>query len=161
MKHLGSLYGARLLAVQADCWATTRAAQEIFGLAPGFDCFIVNRVTKFDGDSSVLLQAITSRAGKWVEALGNAAEEVHDAIDATSVRIGRQSAIGEGDPLTTWHDDMSDSDIASYVLTGGPGSSDTKVVVIVAPDIVAERLIRKLSKSRRVGRRRPSSPRTR
>lgn len=39
----------------------------------------------------------------WVQVAGNGAEALHDAIDRASVALGRQRAIADGSPMTSWH----------------------------------------------------------
>jgi hypothetical protein len=82
----------------------------------------------------------------WVETFGPRCEYLHDRIDAASVSMGRQERVGDGCPMTAWHDDLSDiEDIVSYILTGGQGSAETKIVVVIGPehsaDNIAERIV--------------------
>lgn len=149
IKDLIGVYGARLLCFQGESWTASDLAAEIVKIPSGFDCFIVNRATVFDGENSVLIETIAVRAGKWIEVFGEAAEEIHDAIDAASVRTGRQRKVGDGDPMTTWEDNSSDAEIASYLWTGGQGESDTKVVVIIGLPPFAENMRRALLEHRR------------
>jgi hypothetical protein len=144
IRSLGSTYGALLLCVQADEWDASNLIEEVLSLDPGFDCFIVNRSNEFSGTNRRLMEAIVSRAGEWIEVFGYAAEAIHDAIDAASVRIGRQSAIGEGDPMTAWDDTLSDPEIASYVWAGGQGHGSSKVVIVVGLAAFAANVTRAL-----------------
>jgi hypothetical protein len=39
----------------------------------------------------------------WIQVAGCGSEELHDQIDRASVSVGRQQAIGDGSPMTSWH----------------------------------------------------------
>lgn len=96
-----------------------------------FDCFVVSRRVDGSLSNKELFEAIARRAD-WVEVFGLDAENIHDAIDRASVEAGRQRRIGEGTPMTAWHEDLSDDQaIASYILTGGQGVAEHKVVVVI------------------------------
>jgi hypothetical protein len=109
----------------------TDAAEEIMQLPPGFDCFVVNYGTLPSEPDNALVAAIARQVGGWVEVFGWQSEVIHDAIDAASVRLGRQAAAGDGDPMTTWQEEARHSEIASYIWTGGQGESARKVAVIL------------------------------
>jgi hypothetical protein len=145
-KHLANIYGSSLLAICGDHWAADNVVQDLKEIAPGFDCFIVNRMAGFASLDSSIVEIIASKVGEWVEVFGDSAEAIHDAIDAASARIGRQDAIGDGNPMTTWQNDMSDSEIASYIRTGGQGSSPVRVLIIIEPSSTAEQITRQVSK---------------
>ena len=59
----------------------------------------------------------------WVAVAGDGAEELHDILDHASIAAGRQQAIGDGSPMTSWHtgertiEDMAE--LASFCLCGG------------------------------------------
>ena len=124
-------YGMRILCLRADRWADVHVAEEVMCLKTGFDCVVVNRAEPPSDMQNALIAAIAIRAGDWVEVFGDRAEVIHDLIDLASVRIGRQSVVGDGNPMTTWHEEPRDSQIASYIWTGGQGESSRKVVVVV------------------------------
>jgi hypothetical protein len=74
----------------------------------------------------------------WIETMGNRAEFFHDLIDNTSVAIGRQSRIGDGDPMTAWHDHFPGlAEMIDYVKLGGHGASENKLIVVIGPDFAA------------------------
>ena len=74
----------------------------------------------------------------WIETFGVAAERLHDEIDEASVAHGRQTTVGDGRPMTAWHDDLtSDSAVIDYIRRGGHGSCDYKLVAILETDRVA------------------------
>lgn len=126
--NLGSIYDSQLLCLHVN----DRVAEEILALEFAFDCFLINRKNDFDGNKSRLIELLAARTTDWIEVFGFNAETIHDAIDVASVRSMRQDAIGDGDPMTAWHDEITDdSDIASYVLTGGYGYCENKLLVVV------------------------------
>ena len=74
----------------------------------------------------------------WIETMGSRSEALHDRIDATSVAIGRQPQVGNGDPMTAWHDDKLDlRAMVEWIALGGHGAADCKLVVVVGSAKVA------------------------
>lgn len=108
-----------------------------------FDCLVVNR----DADISkrrieVFAHELVRLPVEWVQVYGVASEEIHDAIDIASVHIGRQSAVGDGNPMTTWHSDaVSDRDVAEHLLMGGFGGEDLIAIVVLDGAASEKRLI--------------------
>ncbi len=81
----------------------------------------------------------------WVETMGEKAESLHDSIDNASVLIGRQKRVGDGIPMTAWHQDLSHVDqMRDYLVLGGHGGTENKLVVVIGPEgsaaLLAERL---------------------
>ncbi len=71
----------------------------------------------------------------WVETMGGRSEFLHDHIDNWSVAIGRQVKVGDGSPMTAWHEDIASMEgMTDYIGLGGLGASDNKLVVVVGPD---------------------------
>jgi hypothetical protein len=58
----------------------------------------------------------------WVQVAGSGAQDLHDAIDAAGVTVGRQLAVGEGSPMTSWHEEAlaveEMADVASLCFGG-------------------------------------------
>ncbi len=52
-----------------------------------------------------LSEAVSRANTDWVQTTGLQAKWLHDLIDQTSVRVGRQQAVGDGSPMTSWHED--------------------------------------------------------
>jgi hypothetical protein len=42
----------------------------------------------------------------YVQTVGPDSEWLHDLVDEEAVLSGRQSAVGDGSPMTTWHDEV-------------------------------------------------------
>ena len=101
-----------------------------------YDCFVVNRTVHLPAeDIGVVAATLADRQCKWIEVFGFDAERLHDAIDEAAVAIGRQTKIGDGDPMTSWNDEsITESEIAAYVLTGGQGTSDWKLVLVIGDE---------------------------
>lgn len=79
------------------------------------------------------LEQLVRSNSDWVETCGHGAELLHDEVDEISVSIGRQEAIGDGSPMTAWHEDLVAVDgIVEYLALGGLGSNDSKLVCVVA-----------------------------
>jgi len=84
----------------------------------------------------------------WVETFGPQCEYLHDLIDAASVSAGRQEKVGDGIPMTAWHRDLLGVDeVISYVRTGGQGTAETKVVVVIGPDHSADTIARRIAQT--------------
>jgi hypothetical protein len=41
----------------------------------------------------------------WVQVTGPDSERIHDLVDEPSVRAGVQAAVGDGRPMTSWHEE--------------------------------------------------------
>lgn len=137
-------YGLRLLCLRQRVWGDADATELIMRMKPGFDCFVVNFAEPPEDAGNALIAAIVRQVGGWVEVFGDQAETIHDAIDSASVSLGRQAVVGEGSPMTTWQEETRESDIASYIWTGGQGESLRKVVVLVGQPQVTEPLMEAL-----------------
>jgi len=88
-----------------------------------------------ESDLTELSRSLMRLPVDWVETLGPGSERLHDIIDRESVSMGRQSRVGDANPMTAWHDDLADSrSMANYVVLGGHGSSQNKLVVVIGPD---------------------------
>lgn len=82
----------------------------------------------------------------WIETFGETAEQLHDQIDEASVTCGRQRAVGDGSPMTAWHDALTaSSEVIDYIRRGGHGSCDYKLIALVGTDRVSS-FIRDLKK---------------
>jgi hypothetical protein len=78
---------------------------------------------------------LTLMRTEWIETLGPKAELLHDCIDAASVSIGRQTKVGDGDPMTSWHKDLLNlSDVGDYLKLGGLGASNFKIIIVLGSD---------------------------
>ena len=61
----------------------------------------------------------------WVETMGARCEFLHDRIDEASVLIGRQRKVGDGNPMTAWHERLSETnEMTSYIRMGGHGGNE-------------------------------------
>lgn len=144
LKIVGQVYGSKLWCVRGGEDAACAINEAKFP----FDCFVVNRSVEMSANNKELIDAIAWRTSDWVEVFGVNAESIHDAIDEASVSFGRQ-VDGEGKPMTSWHDEIAtDSDIASYILTGGQGHSPNKLIVVIGSREEEESLISELHNRR-------------
>jgi hypothetical protein len=84
----------------------------------------------------------------WVETMGERSEYVHDLVDNASVEAGRQARVGDGNPMTAWHDDMHDVNaMIEYVRIGGQGATGNKLVVVIAGEDEATVLAKEMEKA--------------
>ena len=120
-------YGVRFTLLDIDDESSFPAIADMI-----YDAYIVNTAELL---SDVELRHIASTPLRFhvehVASLGHFAERIHDQIDEAAVELGFQSAVGEGVPMTFWNDDLrSFEEIAAYVLRGGVGGNDDKLVFI-------------------------------
>jgi hypothetical protein len=79
-----------------------------------------------------VLERLVALNNDWIETLGPEAEALHDEIDQASVAVGRQNAIGDGSPMTAWHEEsMGHDEMIEYISGGGHGGSEYKLVLLV------------------------------
>ncbi len=67
----------------------------------------------------------------WVQVAGRGAEGLHDAIDRASVTVGRQRVVGDGSPMTSWHEEAQNPDAMAEVARLCFGGQDRVVVLVV------------------------------
>ncbi len=86
-------------------------------------------------DINALALEIARGRNEWVQTLGAQSEAIHDAVDKASVDLGRQSAVGDGNPMTSWHDDkLTVADMVDSVIRGSMGASDYLVALFIGSD---------------------------
>jgi hypothetical protein len=92
-----------------------------------FDCLI------FKSDTNDLMkQAIDELLAKncdWLHTTGTDSEYWHDYIDQRSMDIGRQAAVGDGNPMTAWHEEMTTPE--KWETSINFGGSDFFLIVLV------------------------------
>lgn len=98
-----------------------------------FDCLVFNTELRLP---LVEIDRVAFRLAKsvsdWVEVFGHDAERLHDAIDNAAVAMGRQSRVGDRDPMTSWQDDlMTEREFAAYAWSGGQGTSEYKLILVI------------------------------
>jgi hypothetical protein len=103
-----------------------------------FDAFIV--ILRESAVSSDLIHIVIAelvmRNTDWIETVGPKSEWLHDEIEKASVRLGRQKQVGDGSPMTAWHNDIKKlSDMVEYVGNGGHGGNDYKAVIVIGNPI--------------------------
>lgn len=107
-----------------------------------FDCFILDLGARTESKAirAVALEIAANETG-WVETFGPSAEAYHDAVDLASVEFGRQARVGDGVPMTAWHEELDSVDaILEYVRLGGHGSCWRKIILLVGPEADAVRI---------------------
>jgi hypothetical protein len=123
--------GRRFFAVlyRPDC-----LAELPWGNEP-FDCvvFLCKQSPAHSLTESLSSDLVRSRAD-WVQVAGRGAEELHDAIDRASVAAGRQNAVGDGSPMTSWHDEARSPEEMAEVTSLCFGGQDRVLVLVVGQD---------------------------
>jgi hypothetical protein len=108
------------------------------------DGLLTDQVTKAVSTSLVELPT------DWIETMGSRAEFLHDRIDDASVAVGRQNRVGEGSPMTAWHEDLADINaMIEYVRLGGLGASNNKLVVVIGPEAASQQFADRLGRTSR------------
>ena len=100
-----------------------------------FDCVLVS----IDSDAARRLansfsDAIVRRAVDYVQTTGVHAELLHDFVDEASVDAGVQHAVGDGHPMTTWHEDALSLDEMCEVAALCFGGADQVLCVVVGTE---------------------------
>jgi len=123
--------GERMLCVSVTAASDSATARMIDGLRAPFDCFVINCSANFLQEASKTLHAVAVNTTDWVQVFGIACEEIHDWIDEASVRAGRQEAVGDGEPMSSWHHEVDNVSIARSLMSGGLGYESTKLIVVI------------------------------
>jgi hypothetical protein len=101
-----------------------------------FDCFVIPATSNLSPEIlEEMAQELVSLNNDWIEVFGPASETIHDMLDNASVFIGRQKAVGEGLPMTAWHEDICElRKVAEYIRSGGHGYQKHKLILILGDD---------------------------
>jgi hypothetical protein len=106
---LTGIAGAAVAGTDDDEWGDARFDCSVFLFKPDRAEFLTAEL------SAELVRANV----EWVEVAGIGSEAVHEAIDAASVACGRQAAVGDGSPMTTWNEESrSPKQMADDVFLG-------------------------------------------
>ena len=70
----------------------------------------------------------------WVQVAGRDAEMLHDLIDHASVDSGRQEKVGEGKPMTSWHEEATTPEQMAEVAYSCLGSAERVLCVVVGSE---------------------------
>ena len=101
-----------------------------------FDCVLVvadpDRVQTLGG---AFAEAIVRCNVDYVQTTGEHAEFVHDRIDWASVAAGVQDAVGDGHPMTSWHEDARTLDAMGEVAALCLGGHDWVLCAFVGRDV--------------------------
>jgi len=109
-----------------------------------FDCLIFKQ-----GNDDLMKHATDELLTKncdWIHTAGEDPRYWHDYIDQRSVNLGRQAAVGDGNPMTAWHDDMVNPEKWESTINFG-GSNYFLILLVGFTDIngVLEALTGKLT----------------
>ncbi len=96
------------------------------------DYFVINTLPEISRDIKLVVDILASKQESWIEVFGSICKGIHDLIDKMSVEQHGDEFEGAGKPMTAWYEDRSfDEKLASYLLTGGQGSFDDKIIVFI------------------------------
>jgi hypothetical protein len=112
-----------------------------------YDCFVLNRHDVLSQDTVLsIAKQLAQPRFEWIEVFGFNAELLHDMIDRAAVTIGRQSMIGNGNPMTAWNEERVElREILSYIVTGGQGACDWKVLLVIGTESQFQEVVSTLS----------------
>lgn len=98
-----------------------------------FDCFVINlNESLTDIEMHDIAERLAGPCFEWIEIFGFKAEILHDMIDRAAVISGQQQNVGDGYPMTTWNDEAAIlDDTLSYIATGGQGTCDWKILLVI------------------------------
>ena len=100
------------------------------------DCFVLLCGAVLDTNmTNVIARELAAANNDWVHVLGIDSQPLHNAIDRFSVELGRQRAVGDGVPMTSWHDDLTTVDeMAAFIACGGLGAAPVLIAVVVGEE---------------------------
>ena len=84
-----------------------------------------------DHDLLDIAFALAKTNNDWIQVAGHRCEELHDAIDRTAVTIGRQRQVGDGQPMTYWHNDVQSIPELTELVQLHYGQNDIVLVIVV------------------------------
>lgn len=98
-----------------------------------FDCvlFVAANATAAARLGPLFAAEIVRHAVDYVQTAGPGAEAIHDLIDQASVQAGVQAAIGDGRPMTTWHEDANTPAAGAEVAALCFGGADHVLCVVI------------------------------
>jgi len=67
----------------------------------------------------------------WVQIAGCDSQLVHDLVDQAAVASGRQAQVGEGSPMTSWHDDALDPEAMAETAYNCLGSTSRVLCLFI------------------------------
>jgi hypothetical protein len=113
-----------------------------------FDCVLVcadpPRALRL---AEAFASAIVTCTVDWVQVTGPDAEYIHDLVDQASVRAGVQSEVGDGRPMTSWHEDARSPTAQAEVAHHCHGASDYVLCLVVGSDSEYRAFTEALSRS--------------
>ena len=78
--------------------------------------------------------AVVDANTDWINTTGPEAERLHDLIDAAAVERGRQAAVGDGSPMTAWHEEALGLDQMAELACLSMGGQDYVVALVVGDE---------------------------
>lgn len=100
-----------------------------------FDCVVFLCDTHLGrGTREELSRDLVQANVDWVQVAGSGAEVLHDSIDRTSVAVGRQLAVGDGSPMTSWHEEAQAAEEMAEVAALCFGSQDRVLILVLGQE---------------------------
>jgi len=110
-----------------------------------FDCVVFVCTTVLDRQLANHLAAdVVSWNVDYVQTTGAEAELLHDLIDESSVVAGLQSVVGEGNPMTTWHDNARTVSEMTEVACHCFGGNDHVLVLVVGDEADLNEVVKRV-----------------
>ena len=94
-----------------------------------FDCIIFTYEGYEKQVMVELVDALLKRNNDWILIGGRDTEHWHDYIDQRSVGLGRQEAVGDGNPMSAWLEELTD--LAQWDKSHNHGASDYFLFILV------------------------------
>jgi hypothetical protein len=106
-----------------------------WGDAP-FECVLVDAAHGRARDlATEFARQIVRCNVEWVATTGRDAEFIHDLVDEASVEAGRQERVGDGSPMTSWHDEATTLEQIADVAVPGLGACAFVLCVVVGSPV--------------------------
>ena len=84
--------------------------------------------------ADVFSDEIVTHAVDYVQTTGVHAELLHDYVDEAAVAAGLQAQVGDGKPMTSWHEDAISLSQISEVAAHCFGAADQVLCLVVGDD---------------------------
>ena len=98
-----------------------------------FNCLVCQLDPKQIREIGIPLAEWLVRANTdFIWTAGTEAKWLHDLVDDTSVKVGRQPAVGDGSPMTAWDEDAeSFSELCKLFECGVPGGNGEHNLAVI------------------------------
>jgi hypothetical protein len=99
-----------------------------------FDCVVFLCNDMWHSSLDEISRALADTNSDWIQVAGPHSMDLHDAVDQASVDIGRQATVGDGVPMTSWHDDAVSFDEMADIAALCFGAHERVLILVVGQE---------------------------